>query len=240
MGELAKIITRNFVEEETAISAVERYLIRQNDEVSDREDCCIHPSEVYDSCLRKLYYCYIGAEKNPIDLSPTKRLVFDTGHFVHHMFQRAYFKKSYGSRCIIEKTAQDRKLGLKGRADIIIDKLWGIDVKSMRKEMFERLQITDRIKRTCRPRIYDSYQANIYIKLLDLTHMWVLYYCKNDSRMLQAKITFNKARWKEVEKKCKYILKQAEEEIPPPFEENRIHGECSYNVICERDRKNEK
>jgi len=232
MGYVAEMFRSVFVEEEGPIMTIDRHLLARNEVVKDRATKCIHPSSICDGCVRKNYFCLIDAPKNLVALPPSKHMIFDTGHYLHKQIQKEYFKKHYGRRCVEEALVVHEGLQIRGHCDLVIDHLWGVEIKSCNAAWFKRIPVIDRSRMRCQPLYKDYFQANIYLKCLDLRHMWVLYYQKNESLRLEGKVTFNKSMWGVVEEKCSYLIKCAENEEIPPFEEQQNHSECEYHDHC--------
>ena len=232
MGELSKLLGRFFDgDEDTVNTALERALLARNNVVSTHKGGAIYPSGLFNGCIRSMYFDMTHAPRNTVALAPTKRLIFDTGHYIHDQLQDT-LKKHYGKRFQFEVPARSAKLCIRGRCDGVIDGKIGMDFKTINMDRIKMLRITDKRRRLCMPFIYDAYQLNIYIKLLDLSHGWIVYYNKNDSTRLEGKVMPNEKWWAEVEEKCKFVIRCVDKKEAPEYNIHRYCSECKFKDHC--------
>lgn len=214
---------------------IEEYLKSLKGTVSERGVGYHHPSSLA-GCTRNLFYCRSGIpgrENTELNL----RLRFDTGHAVHGQLNK------YVAAMYPEDEAQtDVPLSLPGlylggEADMIV---WGkvvIDFKTAATKSFSKVRppiITP--EGEVRPSSMKGYvwQVHAYMAMSDIPMALILYYNKDNSRIMEVPVPFNLRVWEQIEQKIDTVEaafetgEVPEREIDPFFCKNM----CAYFAEC--------
>ncbi len=214
---------------------IEAFLKSQKGTVSERGVGYHHPSSLA-GCIRNLFYCRSGIpgrENTELNL----RLRFDTGHAVH-----AQLNKYVAAMFPEDVAATDVPLSMPsmymaGEADMIVFTKVVIDFKTAATKSFAKVRppiITP--EGDVRPASMRGYvwQVHAYMAMADIPMAIILYYNKDNSRIMEVPVPFNLKVWEQIEQKIDNIEAAFETgEVPdrvidPFFCKNM----CAYFAEC--------
>jgi CRISPR/Cas system-associated exonuclease Cas4 (RecB family) len=175
----------------------------------DERKLGVHPSTVSHKgvCPVKVYYeCTGDIEPSGANVKPVDRITFDLGSMVHIMLQ-THFKNIYDDQFKYEVKLKDKDLHMTSSADGIFEfsnTRAVIEIKSIKEGGsygFDKVQtkpFTDHIR-----------QATCYMRMADIPFAIILYFCKNNSQLLEHAIQYDESIWNEIEQEVKPIVEAA-------------------------------
>lgn len=190
--------------------AIDTYL-QSRDTSEGRATGCFHPSELH-QCPRKIYDSYMGIKLHSGMSEPRLQRVADNGHGVHARIQ-AYLRES-GLLVDDEVAVHDEELQICGHCDGIIrghiskdDNLGVLEIKSINETGFRNL---------FKPKPEHVGQVSLYMFLLDLKWGCLLYENKNDQRLTEFFIEYDKRNVLPLLDKIRLVKKYIRIQKPPP------------------------
>ena len=214
---------------------IEAYLKSQKGQISTRGVGYHHPSSLA-GCTRNLYYCrsgLAGRENTELNL----RFRFDTGHAVHGQLNKYVEKMFPQSVAQTDVPLSAPSMFMAGEADMIVFDEVVIDFKTAATKSFAKVRppiITP--KGDVRPASMKGYvwQVHAYMAMADIPMALILYYNKDNSRIMEVPVPFNRMVWEQVEQKIDTVEAAFEtgevpdREIDPFFCKNM----CAYFAEC--------
>lgn len=194
-----------------------------------------HPSSLA-GCPRMLYYCRAGI-KGRENTTSNMRLRMNTGTHVHHQLNE------YVADIYPDEVAQTDvplsmpSMHLGGEADMIVWNTAVVDFKTAATKSFGKVRpVTISPEGDIKPASMKGYvwQVHAYMAMADIPMAVILYYNKDNSRILEIPVPFNIKVWEQIEEKIDSIEVAVEtgeipdREISPFFCKNL----CSYLQEC--------
>jgi CRISPR/Cas system-associated exonuclease Cas4 (RecB family) len=236
-----------YAEAVNAQALVELALADRGVKPNDRLLGVVHCSEL-GYCGRSIYYCLQGEE--PINRIPSDlQAIFDAGHTIHGMIQQrieeaeedAYkgMLRTYMAEAInnkdwgfhVEQGCGDDELLLAGHIDGIVtiegQPDIGVEFKTINKNGFSRLS---------KPQLAHVWQVHCYMRCTGIREFRLVYYCKDNSNLLEFTVKWDDKVWKNVERLIKQLLDHHQRNEPPmqPLAKpGRNCSSCRYQHLCE-------
>ena len=202
----------------------------------------LHPSQIINSCLLKIYWQMEGKEEREKHNNRTL-LIFDSGHAVHGMFQAYGLDGAWGEEYVPEVRMTEgshplaTELMIEGSADaeciMVVDDIphapiyeVGVvhEYKTMRSSNFAKLT---------RPKPEHKEQAMIYSAVLNRPVVVFLYFSKDDSNLADFPVEFDPVLWARMEEKARVLVRHYENEQPPPATTGYGCEECGFAFSCD-------
>lgn len=202
----------------------------------------IHPSQLGQSCMLKIYNEMIG-KAGVQNITPRTQLIFDIGHAVHHMFQTYGLKGAWGPEykpeAPISADWQDmaEELMLEGHADaenvILIDDIPGSPYAYRLGIVHEyKTANSNNFGKLTGPKPEHKKQAIIYAAALNRPVVVYLYLNKDDSNLVDFPVAFDQVAWQSTEAKIRTLLDYFKKQTPPPGEVGFYCKDCAYVYDC--------
>lgn len=220
----------------------------------------IHASEI-SGCPRRAVYTLTGTEKREKNATHMSMRIwkrrFKIGHKVHDMFQTDFermakksgFHKILGKDYKISFVKEFRIDPTKGmyyaaKWDIYshCDGIFVISDAAGNELIRVALEIKtmspDEFEKTNKPKPEHIEQAHVYMACIDVPFAWFLYYNKGNQNYTDSSnpsffITFDKAKWEELEARFEMFHTHAALKTLPPREEGIVCEFCPYAYTCQ-------
>ncbi len=209
----------------------------------------IHASEL--GCERRVYYTLKDAPKKA-NIPKKWKLRFEHGHAVHHMVQRQFKEMADATNGLmtfekeVKVSAKHQAIAAELHLDSSADGVFtffdrpqgeqvlrvGCEIKTESPDGYDDLK---------KPKPEHMQQVHLYMKALDLPLFWFFYFNKGNQNHTESYtpwlLVYNEAIWKEVEDKCRRLLKMAEQSVLPTSSESIWCEFCPYRAqeVCNPD-----
>jgi CRISPR/Cas system-associated exonuclease Cas4 (RecB family) len=201
---------------------VENYLWSLNDEPNERATKVIHPSSFSTSkCDRRIGYDLQGIDQND-RIDPRLRRIFDAGHALHDVVQRALDMAVKGFEP--EVTVSDESLKIYGHCDGRLTATDGLEIKSISSKGFATLK---------KAKPEHEIQATLYGAILGFERIHYVYVNKETGDIAAYEVPVSRKIWHKQAARASNIVKTVElGNLPPKIEQDYICKRCPYAWHC--------
>jgi CRISPR/Cas system-associated exonuclease Cas4 (RecB family) len=206
----------------TERTRVESHLWDLNNRPSGRIKKVIHPSSFSTSkCDRQIGYDLLGTEQHE-NIDPRLRRIFDTGHALHDIVQRALEMAVEGFEP--EVRVIDEKLKISGHCDGRLSPTDGLEIKSIGSKGFANLQ---------KAKPEHEIQATLYGAILGFERIHYVYVNKETGDIAAYTVPVSRKIWHKHAARAANINKTIDAgDMPPPIDKDYVCRRCSYAWIC--------
>jgi CRISPR/Cas system-associated exonuclease Cas4 (RecB family) len=196
-----------------------------------RATYCIHPSQA-GGCLRKAFFSFVHAPKDPRAPDPRLQRIFDVGHEGHRRIQGYLFeawKRKVGSVTRVWEDVQLKipELFIIGELDAIVEvgskHRYVVEIKTASKTSFDSLSS---------PKKEWDTQSRIYSQAVGIKGSVVYAECKDNQNAKEFWVPYDKKAWRNVEDSCKEMMLCAEKEKVPTSMDKSACRFCDYTRVC--------
>lgn len=215
------------VPENRLIQELDSYLWGLNDRHNGRTRGVIHPSDIATTeCDRLVAYGILSTDEQE-KIDPKLRRIFDQGHVIHDIIQRALGVAYEDFEA--EVRVIDMDLGISGSCDGSVPSLRKVmEIKSIGLNGYEKLKS---------PKKEHQAQATIYGVKLDAKDIAYIYVCKGLSEITCFEMSVDRGTWHKIAARATTIKKTVDAgELPPKLKnKDRICRACKYGWTCRPD-----